>query len=61
MSRSVQSSSFPLSYIRPTGSSVLFTDEELDEWAKVWSYTLVGYSIGRRPYYEALLASIHKI
>ncbi|KAL0928336.1 hypothetical protein M5K25_000211 [Dendrobium thyrsiflorum] len=39
---------------------VPFSREKLSQGADEWSHCLVGYSIGRRPFYEALLGAIKK-
>ncbi|KAI0529180.1 hypothetical protein KFK09_001727 [Dendrobium nobile] len=37
-----------------------FSNEKLTKGGEDWNLCLVGYSIGRRPYYEALLGAINK-
>ncbi|KAI0527449.1 hypothetical protein KFK09_003050 [Dendrobium nobile] len=37
-----------------------FTKSQFDAGALEWSFSLVGYSIGRRPFYEALLSVIKR-
>ncbi|KAI0530809.1 hypothetical protein KFK09_000357 [Dendrobium nobile] len=49
-----------LSHFPQEPKIVLFSEEKLFSGAGDWSRCLVGYSIGRRPYYEALLGAINK-
>ncbi|XP_020700647.2 uncharacterized protein LOC110112685 [Dendrobium catenatum] len=39
---------------------VPFTNDNMSKGGEDWSLCLVGYSIGRRPFYEALLGAIKK-
>ncbi|KAI0498900.1 hypothetical protein KFK09_019798 [Dendrobium nobile] len=38
-----------------------FSGQKLQQGGEDWKFCLVGYSIGRRPFYEALLGAINKI
>ncbi|XP_020674470.1 uncharacterized protein LOC110093811 [Dendrobium catenatum] len=49
-----------LSHFPEEPDIVPFSGEKLSTGAEDWSRCLVGYSIGRRPYYEALLGAIKK-
>ncbi|XP_020702249.1 uncharacterized protein LOC110113881 [Dendrobium catenatum] len=51
---------FPVSFVRPS-QRLTFKDEDLSEGLSVWSFSLVGYSLGPRPYYERLLAAMKKV
>ncbi|XP_028550733.1 uncharacterized protein LOC110115963 isoform X2 [Dendrobium catenatum] len=49
-----------LSYFPQEPEIVPFSDEKLTKGGEDWNLCLVGYSIGRRPFYEALLGDIKK-
>ncbi|KAI0504773.1 hypothetical protein KFK09_015726 [Dendrobium nobile] len=49
-----------LSHFPSESEIVPFSEEKLSKGGEDWSFCLVGYSIGRRPYYEALLGAIKK-
>ncbi|KAL0904023.1 hypothetical protein M5K25_026093 [Dendrobium thyrsiflorum] len=50
----------PLSHFPSEPEIVPFSDSALAKGAQDWSFCLVGYSIGRRPFYEALLGAMGK-
>lgn len=54
------SSELILSHFPSEPDIVPFSEEKLSLGAGDWTHCLVGYSIGRRPFYEALLSAIHK-
>ncbi|KAL0921107.1 hypothetical protein M5K25_008142 [Dendrobium thyrsiflorum] len=54
------SKDLPLSFYPSEPEIVPFAGEKLVSGAAPWNMCLVGYSIGRRPYYEALLGAIRK-
>ncbi|KAL0926454.1 hypothetical protein M5K25_002688 [Dendrobium thyrsiflorum] len=54
------SKDLPLSFFPSEPEIVPFAGEKLLSGAAPWNMCLVGYSIGRRPYYEALLGAIRK-
>ncbi|KAI0496513.1 hypothetical protein KFK09_022832 [Dendrobium nobile] len=46
----------------PTEEEIInFPSEDITEAVNEWDLALVGYSLGKRPYYEALLNSVKKI
>ncbi|KAI0492474.1 hypothetical protein KFK09_026747 [Dendrobium nobile] len=49
-----------LSHFPQEPEIIPFTGDKLTKGTEDWSHYLVGYSIGRRPYYEALLGAIKK-
>ncbi|XP_020671933.2 uncharacterized protein LOC110091960 [Dendrobium catenatum] len=51
---------FPVSFVRPS-EKLTFKEDDLSEGVSVWSFSLVGYSLGPRPYYERLLAAMKKV
>ncbi|XP_020673293.1 uncharacterized protein LOC110092929 [Dendrobium catenatum] len=51
---------FPVSFVRPS-QKLAFKEDDLTEGLSVWSFSLVGYSLGPRPYYERLLAAMKKV
>ncbi|KAL0923408.1 hypothetical protein M5K25_007464 [Dendrobium thyrsiflorum] len=52
--------SLHLSFFPYEPEVISFSDEKLLSGAESWSLCLVGYSLGRRPYYEALLDAVKK-
>ncbi|KAL0919886.1 hypothetical protein M5K25_012011 [Dendrobium thyrsiflorum] len=50
----------PLSHFPSEPEIIPFSDSVLAKGAQDWSFCLVGYSIGRRPFYEALLGAMGK-
>ncbi|KAI0500646.1 hypothetical protein KFK09_018862 [Dendrobium nobile] len=50
---------WPLSYVKPA-KKLSFVMNDLNEGKSLWNLSLVGYSLGPRPYYERLLASMEK-
>ncbi|PKU82152.1 hypothetical protein MA16_Dca004170 [Dendrobium catenatum] len=54
------SKSFSFSHHPLEPEVIPFSSEKLVSGSKDWSLCLVGYSIGRRPFYEALLGAINK-
>ncbi|KAI0501396.1 hypothetical protein KFK09_016341 [Dendrobium nobile] len=56
---SVSKEDFPVSFVRPN-QKLFFKGEDLSEGISVWSFSLIGYSLGPRPYYERLLAAMKK-
>ncbi|KAI0497454.1 hypothetical protein KFK09_020681 [Dendrobium nobile] len=50
---------WPMSFITPTAKLSISTDE-LAAGKSIWTHSLVGYSIGPRPYYERLLGAMNK-
>ncbi|KAI0524143.1 hypothetical protein KFK09_003507 [Dendrobium nobile] len=54
------SKDLPLSFLLLEPDIIPFAGERLVKGAENWNLCLVGYSIGRRPYYEALLGAIRK-
>ncbi|XP_020685527.1 uncharacterized protein LOC110101805 [Dendrobium catenatum] len=54
------SKDLPLSFLPLEPEIIPFAGERLVKGAENWNLCLVGYSIGRRPYYEALLGAIKK-
>ncbi|KAI0510920.1 hypothetical protein KFK09_011531 [Dendrobium nobile] len=57
---SVTQDVFPVSYVGPS-QKLTFKEDDLIEGLSVWSFSLVGYSLGPRPYYERLLAAMKKV
>ncbi|XP_028553644.1 uncharacterized protein LOC110106669 [Dendrobium catenatum] len=51
---------FPMTFVPPQ-QKLSFKADDLSEGISLWNLTLVGYSIGQRPYYERLLASMKKL
>ncbi|KAL0928474.1 hypothetical protein M5K25_000358 [Dendrobium thyrsiflorum] len=51
---------FPLDFVLPA-QKLAFVADDLTEGASLWSLSLVGYSLGVRPYYERLLAAMRKV
>ncbi|XP_028555639.1 uncharacterized protein LOC114580910 [Dendrobium catenatum] len=51
---------FPVSFVRPS-QKLVFKGEDLFEGISVWSFSLIGYSLGPRLYYERLLAAMKKV
>ncbi|XP_028554235.1 uncharacterized protein LOC114580536 [Dendrobium catenatum] len=46
----------------PTEEEIInFSTEDIAEAVNEWDLALVGYSLGKRPYYEALLNSVKKL
>ncbi|XP_028555324.1 uncharacterized protein LOC110094857 [Dendrobium catenatum] len=56
----VKSTNFPVSFVSPT-PKLSFRGNDLLEGANFWNLSLVGYSIGPRPYYEQLLSAMKKV
>ncbi|XP_020672933.2 uncharacterized protein LOC110092635 [Dendrobium catenatum] len=56
----VKQSNFPVSFVSPA-PKLSFRGNDLAEGANFWNLSLVGYSIGPRPYYERLLAAMKKV
>ncbi|PKU83558.1 DnaJ protein like [Dendrobium catenatum] len=54
------SDSFPISFVPPS-HKLSFSIEELLEGTSLWSLSLVGYWIGKCPYYKCLLAAMNKV
>ncbi|XP_020699220.2 uncharacterized protein LOC110111614 [Dendrobium catenatum] len=54
------SKDLPLSFLPHKPDIIPFAGDRLVKGAENWNLCLVGYSIGRRPYYEALLGAIRK-
>ncbi|KAL0911502.1 hypothetical protein M5K25_019650 [Dendrobium thyrsiflorum] len=52
------SKDIPLSYLPKEPEIIPFAGERLSKGAEDWKLCLVGYSVGRRPFYEALLKAI---
>ncbi|KAL0922737.1 hypothetical protein M5K25_006751 [Dendrobium thyrsiflorum] len=52
--------SLHLSFFPSEPEVIPFSEEKLLSGAESWSLCLVGYSLGRRPYYEALLDAVKK-
>ncbi|PKU76698.1 RNA exonuclease 1 [Dendrobium catenatum] len=50
---------WPLSFVKPAKKLSLVMND-LNEGKSLWNLSLVGYSLGPRPYYERLLASMEK-
>ncbi|KAL0927854.1 hypothetical protein M5K25_002069 [Dendrobium thyrsiflorum] len=50
----------PLSHYPSEPEIIPFSDSVLAKGAQDWGFCLVGYSIGRRPFYEALLGAMGK-
>ncbi|KAI0498313.1 hypothetical protein KFK09_021554 [Dendrobium nobile] len=50
---------WPMSFVNPT-KKLSFASSELSEGKGLWDLSLVGYSLGQRPYYERLLAAMNK-
>ncbi|PKU75538.1 hypothetical protein MA16_Dca011314 [Dendrobium catenatum] len=50
---------WPLSFVKPA-KKLSFVMNDLNEGKSLWNLSLVGYSLGPRPYYERLLASMEK-
>ncbi|XP_028554324.1 uncharacterized protein LOC114580555 [Dendrobium catenatum] len=57
---SFSSKDIPVSLYNEPDEVVVFPKAKTDVASEEWSLALVGYSVGRRPYYEALLAAIKK-
>ncbi|PKU81814.1 RNA exonuclease 1 [Dendrobium catenatum] len=57
---SVSKEDFPVSFVRPN-QKLFFKGEDLSEGISVWSFSLIGYSLGPRPYYERLLTAMKKV
>ncbi|XP_020679641.1 uncharacterized protein LOC110097546 [Dendrobium catenatum] len=53
------SDEFPMSFVSPA-KKLSFKTDDLSEGKSFWNLSLVGYSIGQRPYYERLLAAMNK-
>ncbi|PKU71360.1 RNA exonuclease 1 [Dendrobium catenatum] len=51
---------FPVSFVRPN-KKFFFKGDDLSEGISVWSFSLIGYSLGPRPYYERLLTAMKKV
>ncbi|KAI0522524.1 hypothetical protein KFK09_004903 [Dendrobium nobile] len=51
---------FPVSFFSPS-SKLSFKADDLTEGKSIWTTTLIGYSLGPRPYYERLLKAMQKI
>ncbi|KAI0531384.1 hypothetical protein KFK09_000938 [Dendrobium nobile] len=51
---------WPLTFVKPA-KKLSFVPNELNEGKEIWNLSLVGYSLGPRPYYERLLASMEKL
>ncbi|KAL0923294.1 hypothetical protein M5K25_007345 [Dendrobium thyrsiflorum] len=54
------SDNIPLSFYPEEPMTIAFYGEKLSKGAEDWNLCLVGYSIGKRPFYEALLGAIRK-
>ncbi|KAL0904222.1 hypothetical protein M5K25_026305 [Dendrobium thyrsiflorum] len=54
------SAPFPVDFV-PPAQKLAFVSEDLSEGAAIWSLSLVGYSLGQRPFYERLLSSMRKV
>ncbi|KAL0908257.1 hypothetical protein M5K25_022742 [Dendrobium thyrsiflorum] len=54
------SDDFSMCFVPPS-QQLYFTVDDLLEGTSLWNLSLVGYSIGQRPYYERLLASMNKL
>ncbi|PKU67540.1 RNA exonuclease 1 [Dendrobium catenatum] len=48
-----------MSFVKPA-KKLSFASTDLSEGKSLWNLSLVGYSLGPRPYYERLLASMEK-
>lgn len=59
-SQYASSKPFSLSYIPLSFDEVSFSQDNLIESIKEWDLSLVGYSIGKRPYYASLLTTIKR-
>ncbi|XP_020703304.1 uncharacterized protein LOC110114692 [Dendrobium catenatum] len=51
---------FPVAFYPPK-SKLSFRGGDLTEGSSLWTFSLVGYSLGQRPYYERLLAAMRKV
>ncbi|KAL0917549.1 hypothetical protein M5K25_012616 [Dendrobium thyrsiflorum] len=52
------SKDIPLSYLPKEPEIIPFAGDRISKGAEHWKLCLVGYSVGRRPFYEALLKAI---
>ncbi|KAI0530983.1 hypothetical protein KFK09_000532 [Dendrobium nobile] len=52
--------SHSLTFVPAQNLTAQFTTDQFNAGAPEWSLSLVGYSIGKRPYYETLLSVIKK-
>ncbi|KAL0919484.1 hypothetical protein M5K25_011579 [Dendrobium thyrsiflorum] len=57
---SFSSKDLPVSFVNTQEEVIVFPEAKTDAAFEEWNLSLVGYSVGRRPYYEALLAAIRK-
>ncbi|KAL0919520.1 hypothetical protein M5K25_011618 [Dendrobium thyrsiflorum] len=57
---SSSSSKLNLSFFPSEPDIIPFSGDKLSKGASDWKLCLVGYSVGRRPFYEALLAAVKK-
>lgn len=60
-SQSESPEDFNLSYIPNEEDKIVFLDEEIDEGSKLWNLALMGYTLGRRPFYGNLLLTINNL
>ncbi|XP_020691497.1 putative uncharacterized protein DDB_G0290521 [Dendrobium catenatum] len=51
---------FPMSFYSP-GKKLSFKADDLSEGKTIWTSTLIGYSLGPRPYYERLLKAMQNL
>ncbi|KAI0527705.1 hypothetical protein KFK09_003310 [Dendrobium nobile] len=51
---------FPMTFVPPE-QKLSFKTDDLSEGISFWNLFLVSYSIGQRPYYKRLLASMNKL
>ncbi|XP_020704045.1 soluble scavenger receptor cysteine-rich domain-containing protein SSC5D-like [Dendrobium catenatum] len=51
---------FPVIFYPPK-PKLSFRADDLSEGASLWNFSMVGYSLGQRPYYERLLSAMRKV
>ncbi|XP_020673089.1 uncharacterized protein LOC110092762, partial [Dendrobium catenatum] len=51
---------FPVIFYPPK-PKLSFRADDLSEGSSLWTFSLVGYSLGQRPYYERLLTAMRKV
>ncbi|KAL0913651.1 hypothetical protein M5K25_017130 [Dendrobium thyrsiflorum] len=57
---SFASKDLPIAFRHTQEEVIVFPKAKTDSAAEEWNLSLVGYSVGKRPYYEALLGAMRK-
>ncbi|KAL0917332.1 hypothetical protein M5K25_012387 [Dendrobium thyrsiflorum] len=60
-SRQSSLKTFHVSYVPSFDNLATFSEGDISTASEKWDLTLVGYSLGKRPYFEALKSSMQKV